>query len=206
MNLPDSGKLFQGLDVLLIKDLDYRCCDFVLHVNITFFHNDVASTLDPKLLVELCWEETQQITPVCSLSLHNHADTQAECVQMVQGRPGWFQAPNHMAVSTRLKYIAAPAKLCSDDLLLICGRDKLLLSEVLSTPAHNRDMGTMITRGLRPVDMQAGLRTTKKHWIQAQLTVSNVNDSLCVPVGSLRTDVFALSQSSSARLLIRKIV
>ena len=197
MNLPDSRKLFQGLNVLLIKNLDYRCCDFILHINITFFYNDVASTLDPELLVELCWEETQQITPVCSLSLYNHEDTQADGVQMVQGRPGLFQAPSCMALSTRLKNIAAPAKLCSDNLLLICGRDKLLLSEVLPAPAHNRDMVAMVRRA---VDMQAGLLTTSKHWNQALLTVSD--DSLCVPVSSLRTDVFALSQSSCACLLL----
>ena len=120
---------------------------------------------------------------------------------MVQGRPGWFQAPSCMAASTCLKYIAAPAKLCSDDLLLVCGRDELLLSKVLPAPAHTRDMLTMDTRGLRP-DMQAGLLTTNKDWIQAPLTVSH--GSLCVPVGSLRTDLFALSQSSCASLLFQK--
>lgn len=60
-----------------------------------------------------------------------------------------------MTVSTRLKYVAAPAKLCSDDLLLICGRDKLLLSEVLPAPAHNQDIITVVTGGYRPVDMPA---------------------------------------------------
>ncbi len=36
-----------------------------------------------------------------------------------------------------LKYIAAPTDLCSDNLLVLCGGHQLLLSEVLSTPAHN---------------------------------------------------------------------
>lgn len=117
---------------------------------------------------------------------------------MVQGRPGWFQDPNCMAISTRLKYIAAPAKLCPDDLLLICGWDKLLLSEVLPTPAHNRDMGTMVTRGLRPVDTKAGLLTSNKYWMQPPL--SQRRQSVRVS-GSLRTVFFALSQSGGQPLI-----
>jgi len=117
---------------------------------------------------------------------------------MVHGRPEWFQASSYTAASTRLKYIATPAKLCSDDLLLICGRDKLLLSKVLPAPAHNRNMGEMVTRGLRPVDTKAGLLTSNKYWMQPPL--SQRRQSVRVS-GSLRTVFFALSQSGGQPLI-----
>ena len=68
-DLPDSRKLFQGFDILLIQDFDDCGSHFVFYIGVTLFHNDIASTLYPELLVELCREKAEQVTSVGSLSL-----------------------------------------------------------------------------------------------------------------------------------------